>query len=201
MKPSNRQNLFPTIARTSPTLFLILVILNLLINPSYNSLYLFITYIIVVLSNWVMKNAIFKPIYNVLDTNKLKVLGLGGRPEGATSCSVVLDNKPSTSFGMPSGHSQIAWTVAAYLISRIINKWHNTSIGSNKTSNKAIEILSYFWMILSVIIILFCATYISYSRVYIEGCHTLQQVIVGGMIGIVGVYLIFRYENNFVGLF
>lgn len=193
MKFSKRDYLIPTIARTSPVIFLIILLANLLVNPGYNSIYLLLTYISVVLSNWVIKNAVVKPIYKVLDTKKLPIFGIGVRPSGATSCHFTLDDILSTSFGMPSGHSQIAWAVATYMISKIISKW----INYNKT-NKVIEVLGYIWVIISVFFILLCASYISYSRVYIEGCHTLQQVIVGGIIGIVCGYLIFRYEDNMV---
>ena len=45
-----------------------------------------------------------------------------------------------------------------------------------------------------------CAVYISYSRVYIEGCHTLQQVTVGGFIGIIFGLLIAYFENDAIKL-
>lgn len=194
MKALHRSNLIPTLARTSPVIFLIILITNVLISPNYNSIYLFISYLLVVFSNWLIKNTIVKPLYKIFDIKELPLLGIGSRPPGATSCHFTLDNQLSTSFGMPSGHSQIAWTVAIYLVLKIIRKWIDY-----KKTNKAIEIIGYIWMLFTVIIILLCAIYISFSRVFIEGCHTLQQVIVGGIIGIVSGYLIFRYEDKIVG--
>jgi membrane-associated phospholipid phosphatase len=42
--------------------------------------------------------------------------------------------------------------------------------------------------------------YVSYSRVYIDGCHTIQQVIVGGLLGVLIGFLIYYYENDGVNL-
>ena len=44
--------------------------------------------------------------------------------------------------------------------------------------------------------ILGVSIYISYSRVYIEGCHTIQQVIVGGTVGILLGFLAFYFEDD-----
>ena len=58
----------------------------------------------------------------------------------------------------------------------------------------------YSWSILSCIIVLLVALYISYSRVYIEGCHTIQQVSVGGMLGIATVFIIYYFEDTIIKL-
>ena len=184
MNKSLRQNLLPTLARNSPLIFLIILITNILLNPTYNSAYLFISYISVVLLNSIEKNAIAKPIYKALNISNMPILGLGGRPPGATGCDIQLDNKPSTSFGMPSGHSQIAWAVTTYLIAKYII--------SKSFSNLNI------WRICLLIFIIICAIYVSYSRVYIEGCHTLEQVIVGGLLGILCGYIVYKFENRVV---
>ena len=187
----DRKLLVPTLSRTSPALFLIILILNCIVKPSYQSFYLFVIYVLVVLSNWVIKHLMVKPLYKLFNTTKLPFLGLGTRPSGAKSCQFILDSKLATSFGMPSGHSQIAWTVATYIIAKIINNWKN----ANK-DNKAITAFGYIWLILSCLLVLSSALYISYSRVYIEGCHTIEQVIAGGLLGIICGFITYYFEND-----
>jgi membrane-associated phospholipid phosphatase len=150
-------------------------------------------YFIVILSNKIFKNLIFKPIYNLFNVSKISILGLGPRPKGANSCRFTLDNVLSTTYGMPSGHSQIAWTVATYILFTIVYNFNNNKY---ENTNNNIKTLNYIWFFTSCILIIWIAFYISYSRVYIEGCHTLQQVIVGGLIGIVSGFLVYYYENN-----
>ena len=183
---NKRNTLLPTLSRASPVLFFILIVLNCIINPSYESFYLFMMYLLECISNHVFKT-IIKLIYNLFNTNTLPILGSGSRPPNANSCSFILDNSKSTSYGMPSGHSQSAWTVATYLIVKLIN---------NFKTKKNTTLFDYIWLIVSCIIVLSIAIYISYSRVYIEGCHTIQQVSVGGLIGIVCGYLIYYFEND-----
>lgn len=195
MISENRNKLLATLARTSPVLFIIILFFNCILAPSYRAFYLFVLYIIVNLSNWIIKHIIVKPIYNLLNKTKLPILGLGTRPTGANSCQYILNNKFATSFGMPSGHSQIAWTVAAYIISKIISNWQNV----NK-NNKAITTFSYIWLTLSCLLVLACALYISYSRVYIEGCHTFEQVTVGGILGIICGFCVFYFEDDAISL-
>ena len=192
---NKRVTLYATLARTTPATFFNLIILNCIISPSYNSFYLLTSYCLVVLSNFIFKGLIIKPIYTFLNKTSLPLLGLGPRPPKAESCALILDGVMSKSFGMPSGHSQIAWTVATYIVYKIINNWYK-----NKKENKIITIFGYIWLILSCIIILTCAIYISYSRVYIEGCHTIQQVSVGGGLGVICGFLIGYFENDAVNL-
>jgi len=195
MNTSKRNNLNPTLSRSTPVIFSYLSLLNCMINPSYQSFYLFVAFNSINLSNWIIKHLIVKPIYEHLGTKSLPILGIGKRPENATSCGTYLDGLLSTTYGMPSGHSQIAWSVAVYFILKMIKKWYN-----NDKDNKPITILGYMWLILSCIIILGIATYISYSRVYIEGCHTIQQVIIGGILGSIMGFLVFFFENPVINL-
>ena len=188
-----RQSIMPTLARTSPVLFAIMLLKLCIVQPSFNTFYVFIMYFIVMFSNFLAKYVIFKPLYKLLNSSKLNVLGLGARPLGAKSCHLTLDKKAATSFGMPSGHSQLAWSVATYILCKIIY-----NIINNKYDDKSnfIKIRNYIWFCISLILILVIPIYISYSRVYIEGCHTIQQVIVGGLLGIVCGFLIYYYEDN-----
>ena len=191
-----RNALLPTLSRISPVLFSILIVLNCIINPSYASFYLFIAYFIECISNHTFKQ-ISEFIYNLINTKSLPILGSGSRPPNANSCAFILDNSKSKSYGMPSGHSQTAWTVATYLLCKIIQNFYNAQYTKNTTNT---SIIDYIWLIVSCSILLCTAIYISYSRVYIEGCHTIQQVIVGGFIGIAFGYIIFYFENNAIKL-
>ena len=186
MISNNRNNVLPSLSRLSPLIFLTILLFNCIISPSYASFYLFIAYVLVIVSNSIIKNLISKPIYKLLNISSLPILGLGERPNGASSCGFILDNKIAKSFGMPSGHSHIAWTVATYIIARLIVR-----LSSNKTTSKNA-------VILSIILVLLSALYISYSRVYIEGCHTVQQVIVGGLLGILSGFFIYYYEDDII---
>ena len=188
-----RNKFFPTLSRISPVVFFILIVLNCIINPSYASFYLLIMYFVECISNHTFKK-MSKFIYNFLNLNSLPILGLGNRPPNANSCAFILDNSKSKSFGMPSGHSQTAWTVATYLIFKIISNFYNNKNNKNRT------LVDYIWLLLSCFIVLSTAIYISYSRVYIEGCHTIQQVTIGGLIGIVFGYLIYYFENDAINL-
>jgi membrane-associated phospholipid phosphatase len=194
MNTEKRYKLNPTLARSSPILYFYALLLYCIIQPSYSSLYLFITFNIIVISNILLKY-ISKSIYSLFNIETIPLLGIGKRPENATSCGTYLDGLLSTTYGMPSGHSQIAWSVAIYFILKIIKNWYN-----NDKENKPITIIGYIWIILSCIIILGIATYISYSRVYIEGCHTIQQVIIGGILGCVMGFLVFFFETPVINL-
>jgi membrane-associated phospholipid phosphatase len=193
---NKRQELHPTLARASPIIFFYLIIFNCIISPSYNSFYLLISYYVLLISNWITKHLIVKQLYELFNKTSIPILGLGPRPANAHSCDFILNNINSTSYGMPSGHSQTTWAIATYLIFKIIVIWYKKL----NTENKAITSFQYIWLILSCIIILLFAIYISYSRVYIEGCHTIQQVIVGGLLGVVCGFLIYYFENDVVKL-
>jgi membrane-associated phospholipid phosphatase len=192
-----RSKLLPVLARLSPIIYIILGLLNCIVNPTYNAFYIFVIILALFPINWIIKHLIVLPIYNLLGKTTIPIIGLGKRPQGATSCNIILelDNKIATSFGMPSGHSQMAWTLGTYLICRIINNWNSKE--KNKTETM---VLGYIWLILSVLIILMSMIYISYSRVYIDGCHTIQQVIIGGLLGAGSGVLIWYYEDDAVNV-
>jgi len=189
---NTRQTLAPTLSRTFPVTFGISLFINCILYPSFNSFYICIMYYIIMLLNYFEKVLIFKPIYKLLGKTSFPIIGRGYRPDGANSCNFILDGKDSTTFGMPSGHSQLAWTVATYIIFKIIDNFKNKKDELNKTN----LVLSYLWIIISCILVLTCAFYISYSRVYIEGCHTIQQVSIGGILGFCGGFIIYYFEND-----
>lgn len=112
-------------------------------------------------------------IYNLLSVEYIPVLGLGRRPIGAVSCGIVNDGKPCISFGMPSGHAMISGFTFMYFY-LYINQ-HFTS-----AKNKILLKLLLFIVSISVCI----------SRI-LFGCHTVQQVIIGALIGLVFGYKLY----------
>jgi len=124
------------------------------------------------LINQFLKEFVFKPIMN---KNDFPILGKGTRPEGAMDCGnfVDPDNRLSSSYGMPSGHAQTSAFFATYFILMIINE----------RSSKKIKTLK-------IITVLIITSLVMSSRVYF-GCHTIQQVSVGGIIGGILGYLFF----------
>lgn len=137
-----------------------------------------------------------KPLYKWSGGNELFILGSGSRPSGAKSCHFAIDNTKATSFGMPSGHSQIAWTIGTYLVCRLINRFID-NLNKQKNNKATAEIImDDIWIFISVIVILAVVIYISYSRVYIEGCHTIQQVSVGGIVGVILGVIAFYFEDD-----
>lgn len=189
---SKRTDLYPTLSRISPVICFYITLFNCIIFPSYNSFYLFVSYNIILGSNWFIKHLIFKPIYEFINKTSLPIIGIGKRPLNAISCGFTLNNELSTSYGMPSGHSQGIWALCTYIILKIITNWYNIH------KDKEITIFEYIRIIVVSLLILFIAIYVSYTRIYIEGCHTIQQVSIGGFIGTICGFLVYYYENNIV---
>ena len=143
-------------ARAYPALS---IIYAMLIKDIYLICYLVISNLL----NGVYKYQIAKPI---MGDKKYPILGKDTRPKGASHCGIWKDppNYKTKSYGMPSGHAQEATGFATYII------LDNLSKGGN-----ILDITN--------IIVGFFALFIPYSRVYLN-CHTYQQIIVGGIIGI-----------------
>lgn len=120
----------------------------------------FVGYNLSEISNCFFKNYISKPL---IGNKKLPILGIGSRPKGAKNCGILSDGLIAKSYGMPSGHSQAA---GFFMMFQLLN-----------TNNPL-----YRFLIISISI------WIMYSRIKL-GCHTIQQVIIGGIIGIIFGYL------------
>ena len=194
---NKRQELYPTLSRTSPVIFFILLLLYCIILPSHQSFYLLIIYCLILGSNWIIKHLFFKQLYNFFNITSLPILGIGARPSNATGCHFILDDILSLDYGMPSGHSQIIWTIATYIVCKIISNFY---YNYNDNNDHLYITSTFLWLILSCIIVIYVSGYISYSRVYIEKCHTIQQVIIGGLIGIVFGFTIYYFENDAIKL-
>ena len=122
------------------------------------------------LLNQLLKEFVFKPI---MDTNEFPIIGKGTRPSGAKDCSDFIDpdNRISSSYGMPSGHAQTSALFAVFMILMIINERYSGKLKILKCS-----------------VILIITFMIIISRVHF-GCHTIQQVTVGGIIGSIIGYI------------
>ena len=203
-----RQSGFWSLIRSTPLSLLGALVLINIIYPTTDNLMFMLFYMLTFGSNMIFK-VIAKGIYNILDTDYIPFIGQGTRPSGAHSCSSFISAPlmPATSFGMPSGHSQLAWFFAVYACLSIIYKWKNkittvcTGIESpaqcNATASTSfsvppgvvlkLNVGGIEWtkkkVILSCSVLIVLAITISYSRVRIEGCHTTGQVIIGGLIG------------------
>lgn len=190
---NNLTNILPNLARISPHIYLLSIIIYVILYRSLLSLYLLVSFYIMFGSNYVFKY-IFEFIYKFLNVETLPILGKGCRPKGAINCSISWNNNiPQTclGFGMPSGHSQITWAFTTY-ISLITIKQINNNITNNNITNQIFYLLI---CPLVIIILVIHSYYISYSRVVIEHCHTTQQVFIGGFIGLCWGIIIFILQE------
>jgi dolichyldiphosphatase len=170
--------------QTSPIFFTIYVFLGGLIASNYYFILYPIFAFINLIVNKILKN-ITKYIYNKFNIKSLPIIGQGVRPKGALNCGVIPSQKLSKSFGMPSGHSQNAWFLFGFMLLYLINNY-------KKEKN---DTTSQIWLGISISVLFIITISVSISRVYIN-CHTIQQVIIGGMIGLILgslAYLLAKY--------
>ena len=95
------------------------------------------------------------------------------RPKNAGNCSIIDKSKLFNlkSYGMPSGHSQCAWYFGIY---------YSLLIYFDTNYSKLTKIVCISGLLIS-------STFVSYSRIHIY-CHTLFQVLYGGILGgIIGI--------------
>ena len=114
-----------------------------------------------------LKYLIIKPIFK---DKVYPIIGCCNRPSNAKNCGYLKDppGYKTNTYGMPSGHAQIALAFSVYLLL-------SEHYSKNLTYGKAL------FYILSAISV-------SYSRLYLN-CHTIQQVLIGGMFGaILGIF-------------
>ena len=206
-----RENVIASAFRAFPDSIKFISFFNFIGNPSPINLFFMILFFTGTLVNFSLKK-IISTIYKIFNVRKIPILGIGHRPKGASSCSTFLTfgNKPSKTFGMPSGHSQMAWIFSSFFIFKILEIFKKNSNGDNENDknnvndkkiplyhNKSDEIKVTIKVIQIILLLLF-AIFMSYSRVVIEKCHTSQQVIVGGIfgtiIGLVGCYIYEYYK-------
>ena len=123
-----------------------------------------------------LKNFVFK---NLMGSKSYPILGTGTRPKGAkdTGCFLTKKDIPSDTYGMPSGHATSAWFFSIYTINKIFNS----------SMNQITKILG-----ISLFIGLGFA--IMYSRLIFR-CHTIQQVIIGAILGSILGTLYYKNEG------
>ena len=165
--------IFNIIARGYPMIIIIIVLGHFIGTKNPESLYLLVWLIIVERINQLFK-LIVKYIFGKKD---IPLLGRGERPEEAKNCGYIANGKKPTSYGMPSGHSHTAAFFSVYSI-LVINS-HPISEGM-KTSLAIILTALAFW--------------IMYSRTIFK-CHTIQQVLMGGILGSIFGVIAFNFKN------
>ena len=150
--------------RASPIFIYLYIILEYLLSYDKQNLFLFVGLFFGNILNKFFKDFIFKPL---IGDDKLPIVGKGTRPKGAKDCGLFKNDKLNNEYGMPSGHSQNIATFSTFLFYK-----NESNYQPRFTKN----IFNF---------ILFGITFlIMYSRI-IYKCHTVQQVILGGIIGFV----------------
>ena len=160
------------LARAYPVIIVFSSILNSLITNTNQGYILSLVLLLTNLFNHIIKEYLFKPI---MSNNYISIFGYGKRPTGAKNCGLFKDGRVSTSYGMPSGHSQTSTLFSTYLILNILNK----------------DDLNIYYKLISIMFLVILPLLVMYSRVYWAKCHTLQQVIFGGVIGIILGYYVY----------
>lgn len=139
-----------------------------------NQIKFFIGICVQLIVNIILKYS-FHKIYK---NRKIPLFGSGLRPEGAANCGFFYDKHESKykglSYGFPSGHSQSAAFISFYLYFFVHKKYYKT--------NKLIYII-----LTTILILLMVITML--SRIYVENCHTIGQVIAGALIGAIIAYI------------
>jgi len=117
---------------------------------------------------------VFKTFAKLIMKNKtFPIIGTGLRQKGAKNCGYLKNDKMTTSYGMPSGHSMMATCFATSMTIYLQNK-------EDLTDNQKLYSCIVLWLITGSACL---------SR-FVYGCHTLAQVIVGSLIGTGMAYLI-----------
>ena len=126
-------------------------------------------------------NLFLKNFFSVLMGDKLyPLIGKGKRPLSSRSCGFFIPRKPikkiTESYGMPSGHSQTFAFVATLIYLHLKKKQDN-------------NIYKYILLIVFTLTAMF-------MRIYIEKCHTVQQTIMGTIIGYMLANTLVKYYGN-----
>tara|TARA_X000000368_G_scaffold349922_1_gene290126 strand:+ start:364 stop:912 length:549 start_codon:yes stop_codon:yes gene_type:complete len=162
------------IAREYPTLLFIIAITIMFFGNRNEGIILFIAFLTSEILNKIFKTG----CRNIMGDKKYPIIGIGKRPPVAVF-QLPQDGKmyktSINSYGMPSGHSQLAGLFSMYIILRT---YYNSALSvSNKLSIYSLMI--------------FLGFYVMYSRVK-EYWHTVQQTVVGGTIGVILGYFTYK---------
>jgi membrane-associated phospholipid phosphatase len=168
-------NIFDFFFRASPLFMNLVMFLLTWILKDHDYLYFFISLVVCDGLNHIVKYNISKPI---MGNKKFGIIGTGTRPTGARNCGLFKDNKLSKSYGMPSGHSQGAAIFSTILFLQV----------NEMFIDEIIKISIQIGLILFALSVM-------YSRVR-YGCHTVQQTIIGGSMGLILGRII--WENRYI---
>jgi len=168
-------NIINNVFRCFPLEIQLYSLMTFILTQNNDVLYLFLSVLLSELSSPIFKEVIFKNICNIDNIDNIDNIPLFGsckRPIGAMNCGSFLncEKKKSTSYGMPSGHSQVMGAATSYLYFYLKHKTHI------KKNNKK---LFYF----IIVLLIFMNIYMAYTRVYVYKCHTIGHTIVGALIG------------------
>ena len=154
------------IAREYPTILFSIVITIMFFGNMNEGIILFFAFLTSRILNKIFKTG----CRNIMGDKKYPIIGIGKRPPVAVF-ELPQDGKmyktSINSYGMPSGHSQLAGLFSSYIILRT---YYNAALPQ-------IQKLTIY------VLMIFIGFYVMYSRVK-EYWHTIQQTVVGGTIGV-----------------
>lgn len=182
---TNEHSLLNASFRSVPFTLPIIIIFIYFYTNNLVFLYLFLGQYIVQLSTPVFKDLIAYPIGVYLskkfNTDDIPLIGRFKRPIGAsnTGCFYISSDNLSTTQGMPSGHSMITAFVCVFMYYYIVDYY-------NISNTKKIYVLLPCLLI---------TLYMMYTRVLMNA-HTIQQTIVGSLIGIIFAHYYYIYVKN-----
>lgn len=165
-------NIIYGLARAFPAITYIILMTDYLITMDINKPILAALLFSSGILNHVIKHYLMKPI---MGDNKYDILGKGTRPKNAKNCGLFIDGKLSKTYGMPSGHSVNAAFFSTYYMLEVLNGMH-----------------VYKTYLLAMLMI--STMFILYSRLKFR-CHTIQQVILGGMLGMLLGNISYKFLN------
>ena len=209
----NENRILWKFTKGAPEWYILSIIIYQIFNPTLTGLKTFLLMMAVGQSNFVLKHMIFKPLYKFTGIYKLPIIGIGTRPEKATNCSSLIKdllnkkgNTKSKTFGMPSGHSQIAWTFTTFTVLQLFDKGNEMTIMEKDTDSgssldnakyKILKTIYKYKYEVSALLIIY-SILVSFSRVYVEGCHTIEQVTIGMIFGIIFGYLAYYIIHKYI---
>ena len=167
------------LARAFPLITIVSPLLSFFLTNDIDLLLLSITLLLNDGLNHFLKYSVLRPL---MGKKKYPIIGYGLRPNGAKDCGLFVGCKDplskKESYGMPSGHSQNVMLFSTYAILTLMN------------GNYTDRMKNIGYVLFSLL-----AIGIMYSRVYLK-CHTVQQVIIGGVIGLLLGYLYYNKKDE-----
>lgn len=177
----NKHGMLANVSRSSLVIIFFMLLFFGFMNNLLWPVYLNVFLILGDLGNhFLLKNGLFKFLYknygfkDKYGKTRLPILGIYERPHGASYCGLFQSplEKIPKSMGMSSGHAQFIFTFVAFMLYYL-----------NNTNKK--------------LIILIIGFILAISRIYPTNCHTVQQVIVGSIIGFLYGCSVYKLLESF----